>query len=72
MRKPTAKQIAKAIDAKLNRACYVACSNIQIDLLRGIPAVAKKARELFDAGADDAALAADLRAFVLSIGEARF
>jgi hypothetical protein len=69
MRKPTAKQVAKAIDAKLTRACFVACSHVQIDMLRGIPAVGKKARELFDSGADDATLATELRAFVLSIGE---
>lgn len=72
MRKPTAKQAAKALEAKLNRACFKACSNIQIDLMRGIPAVASKARELHDSGADDAALATELRAFVLSIGEAQF
>jgi hypothetical protein len=67
MKKLTAKQTAKALEAKINRACFVACSNIPIDLMRGIPAVAKKARELIDAGADDAMLAAELRAFVQSI-----
>jgi hypothetical protein len=70
MRKPTAKQVAKALEFKLNRACFRACSNVQIDVLRGIPAVANKARELHDSGADDETLARELRAFVLSIGEA--
>jgi hypothetical protein len=60
----------KEIEKKLNRACWLACANVQIDMLRGIPAVAKKARELHDGGADDATLAAQLRAFVLSIGQA--
>jgi predicted GTPase len=69
MRKPTAKQAAKALEAKINRACCVACSNIPIDLMRGVPAVGKKCRELIDLGIDDAELALRLRAFVKSIAE---
>lgn len=67
MRKPTAKQMETAIQAKLDRACSIACSNIPINLYTGIPAVAKKAREIFNGGADDTRLATELRAFVESI-----
>ena len=59
----------KALEFKMNRACSVACSNLQIDLMRGIPAVASKCRELIDAGVNDADLASQLRAFVMSIAE---
>jgi hypothetical protein len=67
MKKPTAKQAAKALEAKINRACSVACSNIPINLTTGIPAVAKRCRELIDSGACDTALGLELRSFVLSI-----
>ncbi len=63
------KIFARAIEAKLDRACSVACSGIPIDLFNGIPALAKKARELYhrEGGIDDAVLAVELRAFCESI-----
>jgi hypothetical protein len=57
----------KALEFKMNRACSLACSNLQIDLMRGIPAVAKKCQELINAGVSDTELAVQLRAFVQSI-----
>jgi hypothetical protein len=59
----------KALEFKMNRACSKACSNLQIDLMRGIPAVAKRCRELIDANVSDDELALQLRAFVVSIAE---
>lgn len=60
----------KELENKINRACSKACSGIPINLMTGIPAVAAKCRELINAGVSDETLATELRAFVLSIGEA--
>jgi hypothetical protein len=67
MRKPTAKQIAKATQQRIDRACNRACIGIQINLYKGIPAIAAKAAEIVASGADDERLARELREFAESI-----
>lgn len=67
MRKLTARQMKLATELRIDCACSRACADTPIDLFNGIPAVYAKAAEIVASGADDARLAADLRAFVESI-----
>ena len=61
-----AKKATALIDSRIERAYRAQCCNIQINLM-DIPKVFKVGRDLIATGADDAALADGVRAYVETI-----
>lgn len=61
-----AKQAAKAVDKRIERAFYASCNGIQIPVLK-MGAVFAHGRTVIAQGADDETLAREVRAFVETI-----
>lgn len=67
--KPTAKQIEKAIEARINKAYHATCQGIEINIM-DISKVSKVGRECIDAGQageNDEGLRTKIKAFVETI-----